>query len=163
MKLKDIVEQEITASEEEAYDYMKGTMEASYTTKRTLRPNDIARFVAGPNGTDKSMGENDTTVPAGTGINMLQDELSSNEVYVIEGFYLPAATGYSVSYIEVDLGDSKNRWWPAEFFTNEENGIAYVRDPLVVKPGETVKVIFDSDTQTDVTIIILGTVYKKQS
>lgn len=139
------------------------SVDASRISMRSLRPDDIANFDAGTSGTDKTMGEHDYSVAAGSTVNVLSDEVPTNEVLVITGMRLQAATGLSCSYVDIFIGDSKQRQYNGERITAEENETLYFDDPLIVNSGETVKFKFLTSGAGTLPIEILGKVLKVQA
>lgn len=139
------------------------SVDASRISMRSLRPDDIANFDAGTSGTDKTMGEHDYTVAAGSTVNVLSDEVPTNEVLVITGMRLQTATGLYCGYVDVFIGDSKQRQYNGERITAEENETLYFDDPLIVNSGETVKFKFLTSGAGTLPIEILGKVLKVQA
>ena len=139
------------------------SVDASRISMRSLRPDDIANFDAGTSGTDKTMGEHDYTVAAGSTVNVLSDEVPTNEVLVITGMRLQTATGLYCNYVDIFIGDSKQRQYNGERITAEENETLYFDDPLVVNSGETVKFKFLTSGAGTLPIEILGKVLKVQA
>ena len=141
MDIKDKVQVAMARAEQDAVDYV---MAANYkvTSIRDLRPDDIKNFTAGTGGTDKTMGEHDTTVATGTTENTLSVDILNNESYVLEGLYLPAVTGIMTTYVDFYIGDAKQRFYRGDRINAEPNGTMYFDAPTVVKPSETVKVKF---------------------
>ena len=141
MDIKDKVQVAMARAEQDAVDYV---MAANYkvTSIRDLRPDDIKNFTAGTGGTDKTMGEHDTTVATGTTENTLSVDILNNESYVLEGLYLPAVTGITTTYVDFYIGDAKQRFYRGDRINAEPNGTMYFDAPTVVKPSETIKVKF---------------------
>lgn len=141
MDIKDKAQSEMIKAEQDAVDLVKS---ANYriTSIRDLRPDDIKDFTAGSGGTDKTMGEHDTTVATGTTENTLSANILNNEAYVIEGLYLPAVTGITTTYVDMFIGDAKQRFYRGDRVTAEPNSTMYFDAPLVVKPSETIKIKF---------------------
>lgn len=163
MDIKDKAQSAMIQAEADAVDLV---MKAGYsvTSMRDLRPDDIKDFTAGTTGTSKTMGENDTTVATGTTENTLATDILNNESYVIEGFYLPAVTGITTTYISMFIGDAKQRWIRGARINAEPNSTFYLDTPLVVKPSETIKVKFlTSAASATHPIEILGKKIKGQA
>lgn len=139
------------------------SVDASRISMRSIRPDDIATFAAGTSGTDKVMGEHDYTVAAGSTVNVLSDEVPTNEVMVITGMRLQTATGLSCTYVDIFIGDSKQRQYNGARITAEENETLYFDDPLIVNSGETVKIKFLTSGAGTLPIEILGKVLKVQA
>lgn len=141
MNIEDKAQAEMVKAENDAVNYVKA---AGYgvTSIRDLRPDDIKDFTAGTGGTSKTMGEHDTTVATGTTENTLSTDILNNESYVLEGMFLPAVTGITTTYIDMFIGDAKQRFYRGDRITAEPNSTMYVDTPLVVKPSETIKIKF---------------------
>ena len=144
MDIKDKAQSAMVQAETDAVNYVKA---AGYNTVsiRDLRPDDIKDFTAGTAGTNKTMGEHDTTVATGTTENTLSVDILNNESYVIEGLYLPAVTGIKTTYVDMFIGDAKQRFYRGDRINAEPNGTMYFDAPLVVKPSETIKIKFLTD------------------
>lgn len=139
------------------------SVDASRISMRSLRPDDISKFDAGTSGTDKTMGEHDYSVAAGSTINVLSDEVPTNEVLVITGMRLQAATGLYCDYVDIFIGDSKQRQYNGQRITAEENETMYFDDPLIVNSGETIKFKIMTSTNGTLPIEVLGKVLKVQA
>lgn len=164
MILEDKATKEMEIAESEAINEMKKRGFGNKITIRSLRPDDIEDFTAGTTGTSKTMGENDLTVATGTTENTLSYTLSTNEAFVLEGLYLPPVTGITTSYLSFFIGDAKQRWYRGDRVNIEPNYTLYFDDPLIVLPGETVKVKFlTSAASATHPIQVLGKVVKAHS
>lgn len=109
---------------------------------KSFRPDDIKNFTAGISGTSKTMWENDTTVATGTTENTLSVDISNNEIYIITGIYLPKSDNIHTDYVSMYIGDSKQRWYRgSEIECTDNLGVSF-RDPLIIKPGETIRIKF---------------------
>ena len=141
MDIKDKAQAAMVQAENDAVAYVKA---AGYTVAsiRDLRPDDIKDFTAGTGGTTKTMGEHDTTVATGTTENTLSTDILNNEAYVLEGLFLPAVTGITTTYVDMFIGDAKQRFYRGDRVTAEPNSTMYFDAPLVVKPSETIKIKF---------------------
>ena len=141
MDIKDKAQAAMVQAENDAVEYVKA---AGYRVAsiRDLRPDDIKDFTAGTGGTTKTMGEHDTTVATGTTENTLSTDILNNEAYVLEGLFLPAVTGITTTYVDMFIGDAKQRFYRGDRVTAEPNGTMYFDAPLVIKPSETIKIKF---------------------
>lgn len=166
MDIKDKAQAEMLRAENDAAMILAERSGSSVNkiSIRSLRPTDIKIFTAGTSGTDKTMGENDLTVATGTTENTLSTDVLTTEAMVIEGLYLPAVTGVTTSYISIFIGDAKQRWYRGARVTAEENSTLYFDDPVVIRPGDEVKVRFlTSDASATHPIEILGKLLKAQA
>jgi hypothetical protein len=141
MDIRDKAQAAMVQAENDAVEYVKA---AGYRVAsiRDLRPDDIKDFTAGTAGTTKTMGEHDTTVATGTTENTLSTDILNNEAYVLEGLFLPAVTGITTTYVDMFIGDAKQRFYRGDRVTTEPNSTMYFDAPLVVKPSETIKIKF---------------------
>lgn len=166
MEIVDKVQEEMKIAEASAVRVLceKHNLVPAQVSMRSLRPTDIKTFTAGTSGTSKTMGENDLTVATGTTENTLSTDITTSEAMVIEGLYLPAVTGITTSYVAIFIGDSKQRWYRGASVTAEVNSKLYFDDPLVIKPGDEVKVRFlTSGASATHPIEVLGKLLKAQA
>lgn len=166
MEIVDKVQKEMELAEQAAVQILckKANLVPAQISIRSLRPTDIKIFTAGTSGTSKTMGENDLTVAAGTTENTLSTDITTSEAMVIEGLYLPAVTGITTSYVSMFIGDSKQRWYRGASVTAEPNSKLYFDDPLVIKPGDEIKIRFlTSGASPTHPIEILGKMLKAQA
>lgn len=166
MEIVDKIQKEMEIAEAAAVSILcaKHNLIPAQISMRNLRPTDLKTFTAGTGGTSKTMGENDLTVATGTTENTFSTDITTSESMVIEGLYLPAVTGITTSYVSMFIGDSKQRWYRAAAVTAEPNSKLYFDDPLVVKPGDEIKVRFlTSAASATHPIEILGKMLRAQA
>lgn len=165
MDIKDKAQSEMLIAEKSAVTILveKHNILAKQVTIRALRPTDLKTFTAGTSGTSKTMGENDLTVATGTTENTLSTEVSTSECIVIEGLYLPAFTGGTTNYIAIYIGDAKQRWYRGARINAEPNSTLYFDDPVVIRPGDEVKVRFLTSAAVTLNIEVLGKLLKAQA
>jgi len=167
MYVNEIVQEAIRDQRQNAMRFLSqknGVGSNAEITMRNIRPGDIKTFTAGTSGTSKVVGDNDTTVATGTTENTLSDDIPVQEVFVIEGLYLPPVTGVTTNYVAMYIGDSKMRWYDPSRATVEENNTIYFDDPLLVKSGDHLQIKFTTSAASATHPIgIIGKVFKLQN